>query len=101
MYFVRTFYKNFVTGSCLYTSEHISADFGMHQNIRPTNLYVCIYIYVSYLTGLPVANDIKTSNEVTEVDEQERMWQDVIVTDFKGISKRSPERTEEKHEIPQ
>jgi hypothetical protein len=34
-------------------------------------------------------------------DEQERMWQDVVVTDFKGISRRSPGRTEENHEIPQ
>jgi len=57
---------NFVTGSCRYSSEHISADFGTHQNTSNQFTNVCIYIHVAYLTRLTVAKDIKTSNDITE-----------------------------------
>ena len=62
---------------------------------------VCIYVYVAYLTRLSVAKATEHQMTLLKNDEQDSMWQDVAVTDFKVISKRSPGRTEENHKRSQ
>ena len=63
-YFIRTFIWIFYTFLPLYFWPHISWFWYASKHTPNQLINICIYIYVAYLTRLPVAKDIKTSKYV-------------------------------------